>query len=147
MLVRPATVKDVDAMVALGRAHHPGSSHGHVPFSDDHAGAFAIQSILHRGTCALVATHDGRVVGFLIGAVQDWPFLPLRVATDLVTLSTRAGAGSMMYREFERWAFAHGADEISLSFSYGGAERDRCDKMLERKGFTRTGGLFFKRKE
>lgn len=148
MIVRAATIRDVDAIVAIGRSMHAGSAHGYVAFNGDHAGAFVVRAVMSNMCYSGVAEHDGKIVGFMIGTMQDWPFLTLKVATDLVVVSTRAGAGSMLYNAFERWAWANGADEISLSMSYGGPsdEHGRAQSLLERKGYEHVGGLFFKRK-
>jgi GNAT superfamily N-acetyltransferase len=146
MIVRPATVRDIEEMVAIGARWHSLSDHAYVKFDQIRAGMFAMRAISSRGNCALVAEHLGKIVGMLIGTIQEWPFLNLKVATDLLTLSERAGAGRALLRQFEAWAFASGADEMMLGVSFGGDPRD-CEKIYKRAGYRHIGGMFAKRRQ
>lgn len=136
---------DVEHMVALGATWHPHSHHADHAFDAMKAAKFALSAIASRHDCALVAEHEGHIVGLLIGTIQDWPFLNVKVATDLVMLCERAGGGRMLLRAFEQWAWAHGADEMLLGVSFGG-DPHACEPIYKRAGYSHIGGMFSKRR-
>lgn len=145
MIIRPAAIGDIEGMVEIGRKWHEKSAHAHVRFDPIRAGMFAMRAISSKSDCSLVAEHNGRVCGILIGTIQDWPFLSLRVATDLLTVSDRAGAGRALLRQFETWAWLNGADEMLLGVSFGGDPR-ACESIYKRAGYSHVGGMFSKRR-
>lgn len=143
--VRKAMVWDLDVILDMGAKLHAESAHKMFEFDRDHAGIFVMRSIMGRG-CAFVAVHGDKVVGFLVGAINPWPFLKIQVATDLVVIATRAGAGSKLYSAFEDWAWRHGADEIMVGVSFGGDGMENTETLLTHKGYTRVGGTFSKQR-
>ena len=144
MIVRSAFAKDVPTIVALGGRMHAASERKDVEYDTLRVATFVMQSVVSDDAFSCVAEHEGMIVGFMVGALQDWPFLDWVVATDLVTISERAGAGSMLLSAFEKWAAERGANEVLIGVSYGG--RDAAP-LFERKGFKHVGGMFSKRIE
>jgi len=105
------------------------------------AGTLGMRAILASDACAIVAEHKGEVCGLLIGAIEPWPFLKWKVASDIVTYATLPGAGRELLLQFELWATFRGADEMILGVTFGGRD---LTALYERRGFKKLGGMFKK---
>lgn len=99
------------------------------------------QCVGSRMNKALVAEHDGRLTGLMLGITQELWWSRSREATDLVLYSERPGDGLRMVRRFVEWAFeTPRVVSVTLAQS-SGLSTDRSTAILKRLGFTEIGGI------
>jgi GNAT superfamily N-acetyltransferase len=78
-----------------------------------------------------------KVRGFLIGALIEWPYLEGKYATDWAFIAD--SNGRELYRAFEQWAKAHGANAIQMGVSSG---LPQADAFYESVGLRNVGGIY-----
>lgn len=112
--VRPATLADMDAVLALATAF---------------ATSFAVEPEAFRvsfaavlgdpGACLLVAEKDGAVIGYVLGFVHATFYANGRVAwVEEITVDAsqrRRGTGRRLMEAFEAWAWARDARLVALA--------------------------------
>ncbi len=105
MLIRPATLADIPAMVRLEEVSFPG----------DRLSARSLRRLVREGRAmCLVAEIDGRLAGDAI-ALPRRGSRSLRLYSVAVDPAVRkAGIGTALLAESERWAALSGHDEIRL---------------------------------
>lgn len=89
----------------------------------------------------IVAEFHGELVAVIAGAIQRWPYLKAKFATDFLFFSARPGAGRAVLRAFIAWARERGADEVLITVGFGGKSATK-DRLYEREGFARMGSRF-----
>ena len=104
-VIRPATLADIPAMVRLEEISFPG----------DRLSARSLRRLVREGRAmCLVAETDGRVTGDAI-ALPRRGSRSLRLYSVAVDPALRkAGIGTALLAEAERWAASSGHDEIRL---------------------------------
>lgn len=142
MKVRPAVFSDIPEMLVFGRAAHARSDGAHLEFDEDGARLLGAQCITTKRLCAFVAEDGGKIVGILLGQVQDYPYLKAQFATDVAFVSARFGAGRILLQRFIVWAFEERrVAQVMLGVSFGGKSAQSV-AFFKRMGFKRTGGIF-----
>ncbi len=135
MTIRPATVGDLDAIVAMGEAFLA---------SDDYAGRLAIVPAAMRAfvervvTGALdhavvfVADTDGAVVGMLGAAIAAHPYSGEVIGSELFwwMQPEARGGGVRLMQMAERWAAERGARRFQMI-----APNDRVARFYVRCGY------------
>lgn len=142
MNLRKATFADINAMVEFGKAVHAKSENAHLEFDEPGARLLGAHCISMKGLCAFVVEDAGKIVGILLGQVQDYPYLKASFATDVAFLSMRFGAGRLLLQRFRHWAFEERkVAQIVMGVSFGGKSAQSA-AFYKRMGYRRTGGIF-----
>ena len=132
--VRPATLVDIPALVAMGQAFLHASHYARF-YADNPAqvAQLAERLITSPGGVVFVAEKEGQVVGMLAAVVYDHFISAQRVASEVVFWVDPAsrGLGLKLLRATERWARAQGA--LALQMISPNAEVDR---LYDRLGFS-----------
>jgi len=140
--IRRATLDDVDAIVAIGQRAHSLSANAKYPFAEGRAKILIASCVCRHEMCAIIASIDTKVVGFLLGHADRYPYIDMQFATDLAIVSEVPGAGRKLLKAFEAWAFGVvGVDQIILGAVYGGRD---STALYTRIGFKHVGGMFTK---
>lgn len=148
MKVAPIVLADLDEVIALARVNVTESRFAWMPFDADKVRlnlermAKAPQSY----NCALVARkHDGRLVGYMAGQIEEYFFCHQRVATSVflfVDPQERGGLAAVkLILAFRKWAQNRDAVEIYIGVA-GGVAIERTGRFLKRLGLTLTGGNY-----
>ena len=144
MEVRRATMDDIEQIAELGLRLHMKSANARFQFSGMRARVLVASCIVRRNMCAMVALEGKLVVGFILGHVDEHPFIEIKYATDLATCSAQPGAGRQLIEAFTKWAFDEAqADQVILGVTYGGKDHAA---IYERLGFENVGGMFTRSK-
>jgi GNAT superfamily N-acetyltransferase len=141
VIVRGATPLDVPAMLELGKHVIEKSTKARYAFDSAGAIRMATRCMSEENACLFVADHEGLIVAILAGAIQRWPYLDARFATDFLFASVRPGAGRALLRRFITWAHERDADEVVVTVGFGGKSAMK-DRLYEREGFVRMGSRF-----
>jgi len=142
LAIRHASMDDIEDIVAMGERGHKRGANARFDFSGMRARVLVAQCITRRTMCALVASDDSGIVGFLLGNSDEYPYIAMRYATDLATYSEAPGAGRALIEAFTRWADANGCDQIIVGVTYGGRSERGATALYRRLGFTHVGGMF-----
>ena len=98
------------------------------------------------GNCAIVArNHEGRLVGYLAGTIEEYFFSRARVASSVflfVDPRERGGLAAVkLVLAFRRWAQNRDAAELYIGIA-SGVTTDRTGRFLQRLGMKHTGGNY-----
>ncbi len=141
-MIRNAMGADMPQLMALGKRLHGKSPYPDVPIDIQTCGATLGQCINSAFGFAMVAVHDGKITGFMLGAAVPLWFSRKRSATDFITYAETPGDGMRMLRTFVRWAWSiDNVVEITLAQS-SGIDVERSAKLYERLGLKRVGSLY-----
>ncbi|MEM9436927.1 MAG: GNAT family N-acetyltransferase [Pseudomonadota bacterium] len=145
-VIRAATLRDVDALVDLGRAMHAASRYAVYEYDAARAAAFARDFALDgRRTACIVSEQDGTISGMIAGEISSLMFSSLKVATDVIFYVAPERRGSTdalrLVRALLQWAKDQGAVEASFATSTG-VEVTRTARLYGRFGFRRVGAVF-----
>lgn len=148
MKISPLTAADIDDMLVLARANVSESRFGRLPFDESkvRANLERMADAPQSYNCALLARkQDGKLVGYLIGQIEEYFFCRERVATSVflfVDPNERGGfAAVKLILAFRKWAQNRGAAEIYIGVA-GGVTIERTGRFLKRLGFSLTGGNY-----
>lgn len=150
MPVRPATDKDIEALVELGqRAHAESPRYRDVKFNRKRALEFVEQLVFNEWALVLVAEDDGEIVGSLAGFVTPHYFSAQLYASDVfffVDQAHRGGTiGTRLLREWDRVLTTDGrVAESVLGISSEIGDMKRTRKLYKRLGYTTRGYLMVK---
>lgn len=154
-MVRLATFSDLNALHAL--VMEMGNSNKHFPDvqpDEDAAKALMMQAIQrndgkHNGGCLVnVYEHEGALVGFMVGTLQRVHMIGNRLeAMDLFLFCNKAAparAAPALIDAYIAWADKNPkVAKIFLSWTNMlGTDGEKIEKLYQRKGFHRTGGIF-----
>ncbi|PZN78556.1 MAG: hypothetical protein DM484_12815 [Candidatus Methylumidiphilus alinenensis] len=143
--VRGATLKDLDAVLALSAEMHAESRYAVYPFDSEVARELAV-TYLRDGEkrCCIIAEAGGSPTGLIAGEVAPLVFSRIEVAYDTlfyVKPSRRGRWDSLrLLRAFDGWARSRGAMELTLSTS-SAVSADRTDALLSRLGYAHVGSV------
>lgn len=133
---------DLPQLLELGRRLHGLSPYPDVPIDVLTCGATLGQCISSAFGFALVAIHDGKITGFMMGAAVPLWFSKKRSATDFITYAETPGDGYRMIRRFVAWAWSiPNVVEITLAQS-SGIDIERTAGLYERVGLQRVGSIY-----
>lgn len=139
MIRRLTDPKHIPKLIDYARGWHAKSVFKDIPLDIKKSEALFRSSFVSMDAAVWASFIGTRVHGFLIGAILDWPYLKGSYATDWAFIADRDGRG--LYRAFEAWAVAHGANAIQMGVSSG---MPQADRFYETVGLQRTGGIYFR---
>jgi len=141
-MIRNMTIADFPAVMQLGERLHEQSVYSDVPMDSRTIAATIGQCISSALGFAVVAVHDGKITGVMLGAAAPLWFSKSRSATDFVTYSEWPGDGFRMVRRFIKWAWTlPNVTEITLGQS-SGIEPERAARLYSLLGMRRVGNLY-----
>ena len=141
-MIRNAQVADLPELLALGKRLLAKSPYSDVPVDTLTFGSTLGQCIQSAFGFAMVAVHDGKITGMLLGAAMPLWFSKKRSATDFITYAETPGDGYRMLRRFVRWAWSMpNVIEITLAQS-SGIDIERTARLYEIVGLQRVGNLY-----
>lgn len=144
-MIRPATPDDIPHMLALGRMMHAEAPRFRDRTWSDTKVAALIAGLIQLGDgLALVAEHDGEIVGGFLGVICEDFFGPDRMAQDYA-LFVRPGkrgamAGAQLVGAFIAWARDRRATPI-VGVSTG-VDVEKTGRLLEACGLHPFGQLY-----
>jgi len=148
MIIRKALMEDVEALIEIGKRGHEASDNRAYEFDELRGKLFIASCICNKGTCAFVAEVDGKIVGFIYGKEEQYPYVKMRYATDLAIYSEAPGAGRALIDRFTKWAFEdRKVEQLILAVSHGGKSAQGVTALYHRLGFELVGGLFTKQRQ
>lgn len=141
-MIRNAQIRDLPALMALGKRLHKLSPYPDVPVDTATCGSTLGQCVSSAFGFAVVAEHDGEITGFMMGAAVPLWFSKKRSATDFITFAETPGDGYRMIRRFVDWAWAlPNVVEVTLAQS-SGIETERSARIYERVGLQQVGSIY-----
>jgi GNAT superfamily N-acetyltransferase len=142
-VIRPATLADMDALIALGRQMHAEGTFRHVVLDEDKVRATFERLIAEH----FLAVNDGPegIDGGLAGMLTEFWFSRERLACDLAFFVRPSRRGSIaavrLVQAFVAWAQEQGAAEVSISQS-SGVRIEETNRLLTGMGFAYVGGVY-----
>ena len=135
-------------MIAMGAKMHATGKYGFLPYDREKLAALAQRLHGSADGILIVAAEDNRLIGMIVGYVEEYYFCRQKLARDLlvwVEESERGGkAGTILINAFEEWAKSRGAVEICLCDTNGG-DSERIGKLYRHIGYERVGGIYKRR--
>lgn len=143
MLVRPATLEDLDTLVYWGkRLTDESPRFKNQGFSAERAEKLFAHLIDKLGSILIVMDHYMNPVGGLIGVLDtDWrtgQSLAFEQGIYVLPEYRNTGAASALVKSFEVWATVHGADRIQIG-TITGIYAERTVSLYESLGFELVG--------
>lgn len=141
-MIRPATLHDIPALVALGQRMHAESRYSVLRFNDAKLGA-TLRQVLDSPTGFLwVATDEQGLTGGLAAiAAPHWCSDDL-VSSDLALFMVPEARGGLaparLVTRYRQWAADLGVVLCDIGVTTG-IQTEQTAKLLERLGFTRCG--------
>lgn len=130
---------DLSAIVAFGRAAVAKTSYGHLPYNANNTRRFLQGAMKASDMEVFIAIRDGQVCGVLVASIDILLFSHVLLATDFA-FAAEAG-GDLLLDRFIAWAHQRGAALIEMCSSQE-KDYERFGRLLQRKGFTRSGGVY-----
>jgi GNAT superfamily N-acetyltransferase len=152
MIIRPTEPVDTDYLILLAemmRAESP--AYRRLTIDPEKLKAIGDQSLLHPDRfCIRVAEHKGRIVGFILGYVNEVYFGHDLVASDLglfVPQTNRGGRIALaLIKAFEDWARDNGAGAVQLGITTG-VQPERTGEFYQHLGYSEFGIVYRKQIE
>lgn len=88
----------------------------------------------------MVAEHEGRITGALLGAIDRFWFSNERFASDIIWFSQRRGDGDALFDRFKAWADARNARLFMTQSS--GLHTRLMPEFYARRGMVPIGALY-----
>ena len=143
-MIREATLSDLDGLVALGDHFYSSMQGGR--FSEKAFRPSMRMLIKSPSSIVLVAEHEGKIVGCLIGVIERLWYSEDKIAHDLafgVKPEVSGMYARMMIREFVKWAKSHkDVADITMQVSSGIGDPDRIGRLYEASGLKKMGGCY-----
>jgi len=141
-MIRMAQVADLPQLLALGKRLIKMTPYADVKIDTLTAGQTLGQCINSAFGMALVAEHDGKITGLLLGAAVPLWFSKSRSATDIITYAETPGDGYRMIRQFVKWAWSlPNVIEVTMAQS-SGIDVERTRQLYERVGLAPVGAIY-----
>ncbi|MDA5547377.1 GNAT family N-acetyltransferase [Yersinia massiliensis] len=144
-MIRPATIDDIPALVALGARMHRESRYVTFSFNEDKCAALAVSLINAEFGVVLVVEESDQLVGWVAGGIGEQYFSHERMAFEygvFIAAEHRGGtAGYRLVKAFIDWAKNHGAAVINMGITTG-VHENRTGELYQRLGLARTGSLY-----
>ncbi len=143
-MIRHATHDDIAAMLVLGEVMHAESRYARFPWSAAKVEHLIRWLIDAQEGLALVAEHDGELIGGFLGSWSEHYFTTARVANDyamFVAPGKRGGiAAARLLNAFVDWALMHEAiPQVGITT---GVRHDFTARLYAAAGFAPVGQLF-----
>lgn len=144
-MIRPATLDDLTALVALAELMHGESRYSVLPFSEGKMFGLLAKLIESGDGCVLVAQKGGQVVGGFVGMVAAHWFSTGLIASDFglfVHPDHRGGmAAARLLKAFIAWARDKGAAMITAGITTG-VHVESTTRLYQALGFQPAGVVF-----
>jgi hypothetical protein len=137
--VRRANELDLSNIVAFGKQAVAKTSYASLPYNASKTRAFLKGAMKDPSVQVFVAIKDHNVCGVLIGSVDVVLFSHVLMATDLAFIAD--AGGELLLDRFLAWAKQRGAAIVEMVSSQAEGY-ERYSRLLEHKGFERSGGVF-----
>lgn len=141
-MIRPAKTEDLPAIIAAGKRLKSRTEYAHVTIDVRRVGETLGQCICSALGFAVVAEHDGKIGGFMLGVAQPIWFSREREAADLITYAERPGDGIRMIRRFVDWGWSVPNVSVVLLAQTSGLDIERARVLYERVGGQMVGNIF-----
>lgn len=150
MPIRFATVKDIPALVTLGKRMHAITRFNRFVY-DEARVAQALRAALEKGSgryiCFVAEDSKQQVVGGLLAVLEQHIFSEQLVASvmhyDVLPESRMGGYGVRLLRAFEQWSKNRKVTEISLGIN-SLTDMDSVGGFVRRMGYVKVGENFVK---
>lgn len=144
-MIRPATVEDIPALLAMGVYAHQEAPQYRIRQYDQAKAATLFERLIGGDGVVFVSDIKGIVVGALAGGVsEDW-FGPDKMAYNLalyVDPDWRQGTHAWrLIAAFKHWAKEMGATVIQMGISTG-LHPEETGRLYQAAGFTPIGGMY-----
>lgn len=141
--VRLATTGDLTRLVIFGRNAHAHSNYADIPYNSMVVRETLRAAVTLKGQDVIIAEReDGSLCGLLIALTVPLPFARRKYATDGVFYAEQGG--DRLLDAFIEWAKARHVARIDCGVTQSDPT-SRLDVLYERKGFTRTGGMYMRK--
>jgi len=141
MIIRRATVDDLDKLVNLARLEHAASRMSKYPFDEARVRQSFTGAIGGMGSAVFVSETDGQVTGLIAGMVQVNLFNKFLTAYELLWFSVD-GSGMHLLAALKDWANKMRCIEFVVH-NYAGIKCPASfNKVMARKGFDQLGTSF-----
>lgn len=142
MRVRLANLKDMSDILAYGKDSIRGTNYEGLPleFNSVIARRTLKASMLDCDSRVWITEHDGKICGLLIGQLGPMPMFAAMAATDLIFSATKGG--DLLIDAFIEWCQLRKAARIDMGFSAGEGRDRAVARMMRRKGFAYSGGVY-----
>lgn len=141
-MIRVGTHADIPAIIDIGQSLKSETDRSKLNIK--RAATVLRQAISSAQHCLFVAEVGGKVVGFIVGAVQDVWYNDDKIATDLGFM-TREGFENQavwLLRRFLRWARDKNIPAM-MAISTGRLDADRTGDLYAKHGLARVGGMYY----
>ena len=141
-MIRDGRHEDIPAIIDIGQSLK--SETDKTPVNLKKAAAVLRTAISSAQHCLFVAEVNGKVVGFLVGGIQDIWYNDDKVASDLGFM-TRDGFEDQavwLLRRFLRWAREKNVPAL-MGLSTGLESSVRTGKLYETHGLKLMGGMYY----
>ncbi|CNG65667.1 GNAT family N-acetyltransferase [Yersinia intermedia] len=144
-MIRPATIDDIPALVALGARMHRESRYVTFSFDEDKCTTLATNLINAEFGVVLAVEEGDQLIGWVAGGIGEQYFSHERMAFEygvFIDTAHRGGtAGYRLVKAFIDWAKSHGAAVINMGITTG-VHEERTGELYQRLGLARTGSLY-----
>lgn len=135
--IRPAGPDDLDELISLGESFFAYSPYAaEVKYDAESVRATLLSAMGNAGATVMVAEHDGKIVGGMVGVMTVlWFNRGVPIASELawwMDPNHRAGrVGLSLFRKFEEWAKSMGAQLLVMS-EFGDEHNRRVARLFEK---------------
>ena len=141
-MIRYARVADLPELMSLGKRLHGQTVYADIDIDLQTCAQTLGQCISNAFGFAMVAVHDDKITGFMMGAAVPLWFSRKRCASDIITYAESPGDGYRLIRKFVEWAWAiPNVVEITLAQS-SGIDTDRVGVLYKRVGLQQVGSIY-----
>lgn len=147
IIFRPIKKMDIEEIVDLGDDLHNEGALSDLAYCKDTTWDFIASVISMKDTFHVCACVDHRIVGFMAGRIDQYPFGRGSIARDYVIYVIPEMRGTMIFakmiQRYKEWAESMKADKVMLGQS-SGIQVAETFSLYERLGFQCVGGFFLK---
>ena len=146
MEIRSLEYADIPETVELARKFVEESAFSRFQFSHEKMAANLSMAITHphMAFCHVVE-HDGRLVGALVGYINEFFFGHDLIASDsgwFILPEYRGSRSAVkLLKNFEAWAKANGAKEVAMGISTD-VSPEKTGALLQKLGYVHVGGNY-----
>lgn len=143
-MIRQGTHADIPAIIDIGQEVVLKSATDKKPVDIIKAAKVIRQALSHAMMDVFVAEVNGKVVGFIIAALNEQWYSTDQQATDLAfcTRTSHEDQAVWLLRRFLRWAREKNVP-VLMALSTGMESVSRTGKLYETHGLTQVGGMYY----
>lgn len=146
--LRLAVLEDIPTLLRFARNFHRASRYNSMKF-DLVKGEKFLRDIITRSimdSIILVALHDDKPIGFLVGMANEPVFSSAKIATELgwwiEPESRHTRASFLIYRAYEDWALRIGCSHIQGAYLPGVSPE--LDEFYKKRGYIQVESSYLK---